>query len=283
VEKGYVYIAQPPLYKVGVGKKSQYLYDDRALVKMLSERGLNGVTMFNYDKTVSCQDSDLIKKVNDISIFYSNFNNPTIGHLPTDIVISLLEKNAAPEEFDSIETLEGLKKRLDSYIEKYELPYTLGVQLDEESNKNTLTVINGSGENEVQHINATLLRTNEYNRIKNAYANVKQFIIYENYPVRLVFDNKNEYQITSYSQLKQLIEDRGKKGVSLQRFKGLGEMMPDQLWETTMNPANRVLKQVDIEDAAMCDSLFDVLMGERVEPRRDFIERNAMYVKNLDI
>ncbi|MEW5822323.1 MAG: DNA topoisomerase (ATP-hydrolyzing) subunit B [Cyanobacteriota bacterium] len=283
VEKGYVYIAQPPLYKVSVGKKSEYLYDDRALVKMLIERGLNGVTLFNFNKTVSCQDEDLIKKINDITIFYSNFNNPIIGHFPSEIIIALLEEEAMAEEFDTLEALDGLKIRLNNYITKYNLPYSIETQLDNESNKNSLTVINGSGENEAQYINSTLLRTNEYNRIKTAYANVKQFVIYEKYPIVLVFDNKNEYQITSYNQLKQLIEDRGKKGVSIQRFKGLGEMMPDQLWETTMNPANRVLRQVDIEDAAMCDSLFDILMGERVEPRREFIERNAMYVKNLDI
>ena len=92
-----------------------------------------------------------------------------------------------------------------------------------------------------------------------------------------------EHVITFYSQLKDLIEERGKKGVNIQRFKGLGEMMPQQLWETTMDPLTRTLLRVDIEDAAMCDTLFDILMGERVEPRREFIEKNAMYVKNLDV
>lgn len=283
IENGYVYIAQPPLYKVTVGKKATYLYDDRALVKLFVERGLNGVILFNFDKSVSRQGDDLVQTVNDITLFYNSFNNPTIGHLPHDIIISLIEQGALPEEFDSLDSLESLKSRLVEYLKRYELPYTLNAQPDTESNKNNLAIMNGSEENEVQHINATLLRTNEFNRVKSSYESVKKFIIYENQPISLVFDNKNEYVITNYGQLKQLIEERGKKGVSLQRFKGLGEMMPQQLWETTMDPANRVLKQVDIEDAAMCDNLFDILMGERVEPRRDFIEKNAMYVKNLDI
>ena len=283
IENGYVYIAQPPLYKLTVGKKSTYLYNDRALVKMLCERGLNGVTLFNSDKTISRQGDDLLKIVNDITIFYSNFNNPIIGPFPESIIISLMEKEATPEEFDTIEGLQALKIRLDEYIKKYDMPYTIEVKPDTESNKNNLIIKNGSEDNETQYINATLLRTNEFNRIKSAYSSVKQFIIYENSPIIILFDNKDEHIITSYDQLKQLIEDRGKKGVTLQRFKGLGEMMPAQLWETTMDPENRILKKVDIEDAAMCDDLFDILMGERVEPRRDFIERNAMYVKNLDI
>ena len=99
----------------------------------------------------------------------------------------------------------------------------------------------------------------------------------------MVFDNKQEHIITAYEHLNQLIYERGQKGAAIQRFKGLGEMMPQQLWETTMDPSNRTLKKVDIEAAALCDNLFDILMGERVEPRREFIEKNATYVKNLDI
>jgi DNA gyrase subunit B len=79
------------------------------------------------------------------------------------------------------------------------------------------------------------------------------------------------------------VEERGKKGVQLQRFKGLGEMMPQQLWDTTMNPETRTLLKVEIEEAAVADKLFDILMGERVEPRRNFIETNAAHVKNLDV
>lgn len=283
IENGYVYVAQPPLYKLTIGKNSQYLYNDRELVTRLIQRGLNGVTLFNHDKTISVKDEELVQTVNNITLFYGSFNNPTIGSFPRDVVISLVEEDAKPEEFNDLDSLEALKGRINSYFEKYNIPYKLEAEPDEESDKNILSIINGSEDNEKQHINKTLLRTNEFNRIKETYLNIKQFIMYENQPIILVFDNNKEYVITSIDDLKQLIEDRGKKGVSLQRFKGLGEMMPQQLWETTMDPQTRILKQVDIEDAAMCDDLFDILMGERVEPRRDFIERNAMFVKNLDV
>ena len=92
-----------------------------------------------------------------------------------------------------------------------------------------------------------------------------------------------ELQITSFTELQRIIEERGKKGVTLQRFKGLGEMMPQQLWETTMDPATRTLLKVNLDDAMLCDQIFDVLMGDKVEPRRDFIDAHAVYATNIDV
>jgi len=100
---------------------------------------------------------------------------------------------------------------------------------------------------------------------------------------KLILETENEtIEITSYDQLQKIVNDRGQKGLAIQRFKGLGEMMPQQLWETTMDPATRTLLKVDLEDAMMCDQLFDILMGDKVEPRRDFIEANAVYATNID-
>ena len=96
-------------------------------------------------------------------------------------------------------------------------------------------------------------------------------------------DLKEDLVFMHYEELKVFLDKRGSKGLTIQRFKGLGEMMPEQLWETTMNPQTRTLLRVEIEDAALADRLFDILMGERVEPRRQFIESNAQYVKNLDV
>jgi DNA gyrase subunit B len=94
---------------------------------------------------------------------------------------------------------------------------------------------------------------------------------------------KRTEQVRTFEGLRPAILDLAKEGLNLQRFKGLGEMNPEQLWETTMNPENRILQQVSVEDAAAADEVFSMLMGDRVEPRRDFIERNAQDVKFLDI
>ena len=100
---------------------------------------------------------------------------------------------------------------------------------------------------------------------------------------KLILETDSEQiEINSFADLQRIVEERGQKGLQLQRFKGLGEMMPQQLWDTTMNPETRTLKKVSIEDAILADQLFDILMGDKVEPRRDFIESNAIYATNID-
>lgn len=283
IDSGYVYIAQPPLYKFTVGKQSSYLYDDRALDKILIERGIKGITLLNSDKTISRKEEDLVQTLNNINTFYASFQNPIIGHLPKEIVIALIDKDSSPNDFDTIQKLETLKASLDAFISDNKLSYSIEARVDTESNKNNLRIVNTEDSNDLHHISATLLKTKEYERVKNAFRAIKDFLISETSPLYLIFDNKDEHVISSYEQIKTIIEERGKKGSSIQRFKGLGEMMPEQLWETTMNPENRILLKVDVHDAAICDNLFDILMGERVEPRREFIEKNALFVKNLDI
>ena len=136
-------------------------------------------------------------------------------------------------------------------------------------------------ENETEMITANLVKSNEFKRLKNSYPQIRDFLIEEE--KELVLESENgETTITSFEQLQKIVDDRGQKGMTIQRFKGLGEMMPQQLWETTMNPETRTLLKVNIEDAMMCDQLFDILMGDKVEPRRNFIESNAVYATNID-
>ena len=130
-------------------------------------------------------------------------------------------------------------------------------------------------------ISANLIKSSEFARIKNAYPQIRSYLFEEE--KMLILDNGTEdIQITSFADLQRIVEDRGKKNVQIQRFKGLGEMMPAQLWETTMDPTNRTLLKVNITDAILADELFDILMGDKVEPRRDFIEANAVYATNID-
>ena len=289
IENGFICIAQPPLYKVSIGKQSQYLYDDRALDKVLRERGITGLTLFNASRDKSCQDEELTKLLANMSNYYNSFKNPLINELPEIVIRGLIGSKITSGDFDSLDKLEDVKKYLDHYFldhkENYnseEVDYAISVNLDPESNKNTLSIQSSNLEEPVI-ITSLLINSIEFNRIKEAYPVIRTFLLEEEKSLNLVVDEKTEITINSFEELKKFVEERGKKGVGIQRFKGLGEMMPEQLWETTMNPGNRTLKRVNIEDAIICDRLFDILMGERVEPRREFIETNALYASNIDI
>ena len=137
--------------------------------------------------------------------------------------------------------------------------------------------------NEEEHVivNANIIKSSEYKRLKTSYPLIRDFLIEEEEYLILETDT-DQYEIKSFERLQKLIDERGQKGLTIQRFKGLGEMMPQQLWETTMDPATRTLLKVDIEDAMLCDQLFDILMGDKVDPRRNFIETNAVYATNID-
>ena len=132
-----------------------------------------------------------------------------------------------------------------------------------------------------EFITSNIIKSNEFKRLKNSYPLIRDFLIEEEKMLILETEN-GEVEITSFEQLQKLVDDRGQKGLQIQRFKGLGEMNPHELWETTMDPEKRTLKRITLEDAVLADETFTVLMGEKVEPRKEFIEQNAKY-GTLDI
>jgi DNA gyrase subunit B len=126
-----------------------------------------------------------------------------------------------------------------------------------------------------------ILSTHEYKLLNQAYRQVED--ICAEHPIFITVEGKHEQEVNNRQDLLNAILNRAKKGQYIQRYKGLGEMNPDQLWETTMNAEKRILLQVAIEDAVRADEIFTVLMGDQVEPRREFIEMNALNVVNLDV
>jgi DNA gyrase subunit B len=163
--------------------------------------------------------------------------------------------------------------------------YDFQLETHPEQEQVTLVINNGTATNgDVPRMTVDMMDSLEYERLVELYPKVQDFLPELSAEgITLVVNEKEEMQLNTSLQLRTFVEDRGKKGLSIQRFKGLGEMMPQQLWDTTMNPETRTLLRVEIEEAAIADKLFDILMGERVEPRRSFIETNAHSVKNLDI
>ncbi len=281
IENGHICIAQPPLYKLTIGKHSQYLYDDRGLEKVFRERGVNNLTLFDSSRQKSCQGEELVKLVGNMSSYYHSFANPIINVIPEIVIRGLISCEAKSDYFETTENLEELNAALGEYLTNKKITFRTKVNVNE-AGKNCILVYIDDNENPVI-ITAPLVSSIEYRRIRDAYPQIKDFLLEEEKSLNLVIDDKTDMKINSFVEISNIIEERGKKGINIQRFKGLGEMMPDQLWETTMNPETRTLLKVDIDDAIVCDQLFDTLMGERVEPRREFIETNAAYVKNLDI
>jgi DNA gyrase subunit B len=307
IENGYVYIAQPPLYKVTAGKEERYMYNDRELDRMLTERGISGLELFDVQRKTSRKGDELKVLLSDLGKYIGARSYPLLRSVPQDLLKHLAENKTPSSELSSLEAANAFSNRLAEKFPHYafmvethgliETPSPDGTEggaveghpevpveeptfslLVQEKNQ-------AEGATEAQHVKITveLLDSLEFERLVELGPKVEAFLATEEHPLLLVIGDKEEKLITTLEDLKFLVEERGKKGIQLQRFKGLGEMMPQQLWDTTMNPETRTLLKVEIQEAVVADKMFDILMGERVEPRRNFIETNAAMVKNLDV
>ena len=287
IENGFVYIAQPPLFKVTQGKVSEYLYDEHALDKMLKERGIKSLSLSDKTKTKVKSGDALAELIANMSTYYKAYNNPILNIIPSVVLRGLIRSNVTPEDFTDqakmTEIVEYLSHYLKDHAENYNVTeaknYKVELKYSPEVARYAIQL--ELFENEHEMITANIIKSNEFKRLKNAYPLIRDFLIEEE--EKLILESENgETEIKSFEQLQKIVDDRGQKGLQIQRFKGLGEMMPQQLWETTMDPETRTLLKVNLEDAMMCDQLFDVLMGDKVEPRREFIEANAVYATNID-
>ena len=287
IENGYVYIAQPPLFKVTQGKTSEYLYDEHALDKMLKERGIKSLSLSDKTKSKTKAGDELMALLQNMGTYYRAYNNPILNIIPSVVLRGLIRSDVKPEDFEDQAKMNEILSYLDHYIkdhaENYGVTeaknYEVALKYNAENAKYSIEL--KLFENETEMITANLVKSNEFKRLKNSYPQIRDFLIEEE--KELILESENgETTITSFEQLQKIVDERGQKGMTIQRFKGLGEMMPQQLWETTMDPETRTLLKVNIEDAMMCDQLFDILMGDKVEPRRNFIESNAVYATNID-
>ncbi len=288
IEGGYVYIAQPPLYKLTIGKNSEYLYDEHMLDKTLRERGIKDLSLYDKGKAKTVKGDELEELLYSMNTYYRSFNNPIINQMPSVIVRGLIRSKIEITDFDDEQKIMDIKTYLSNYIKDHAQNY--GIE-DAEKYVTSMAQNPETGryyikidlDDEIEPVLITpnIIKSNEYERLKNSYPKIRSFLIEEE--KKLIIESpEGEVEIHSFSELQKYVEERGKKGIQLQRFKGLGEMMPQQLWETTMDPSTRTFLQVSIEDAMLCDQLFDILMGDNVAPRREFIETNAVYATNID-
>lgn len=288
IDNGYIYIAQPPLYKVTAGKTSDYLYDEKALDKTLRDRGIKGLCLCDKTKTKVCSEQAFIELMANMSTYYNSYNNPILNSIPAVVLRGLVRSDVEPENFEDQSKMNDVIEYLNKYLKDHAINYnvkeaenySVSLKYNPENSRYGIVLNIAEGEEPVL-ITQNIIKSSEYKRLKTAYPLIRNFLIEEEDSLILETDAE-QLEINSFAELQKIVEDRGQKGLQIQRFKGLGEMMPQQLWETTMDPQTRTLKKVNIEDAILADQLFDILMGDKVEPRREFIETNAVYATNID-
>ena len=281
IERGYVYIAQPPLYKLKKGKQEQYVKDDKEL-----ETQMLGIALEKAFLHVSA-DAPPIKgpQLEALARKYMEVN-AIIDRLARRYDKRLLEQLLFVPEIDE-KTLNNqkvmdpwLKQLGERLISKNGASYDLQlVAADGDDDYQIAINRTHHGVTSTRHIHKEFFASAEYRRIVELAAELSGLIGEGAFVLR--GDQKQD--VASFQQAMRWFMEQAKKGIGIQRYKGLGEMNPDQLWETTIDPENRILTQVRIEDAITADELFTTLMGDQVEPRREFIERNALRVANLDV
>jgi len=284
VENGHLFIAQPPLYKIKKGKQERYLKDEAMLEDHLIELGTESIRLRasqNGNGLAGQPLQSYIKKIGRweklmILIGKKKKNRTVVEAL-------LLEDGFGEETLKDKGALQSIENRLASYVSLIapeQAPLSCVLEEDVEHNCYKLVVstrANGSGYHTV--IDREFLTSAEFREIKKIFAELSGIGL----PPYTVEEGDDKTALKSLTEVFAYVMEGGKKGQYIQRYKGLGEMNPEQLWETTMNPETRVLLQVRIEDAVEADEIFSTLMGDEVEPRRKFIEEHALTVKNLDV
>jgi DNA gyrase subunit B len=290
IEHGHVYIAQPPLYKIKKGKQEVYVKDDAELNAYLLSAAIDGAALYvNADapalsgaalESLAKEHMAVEKIIERLSNRYDETVLRTLSRLP----------EIKGKTLEDLDKLEAWTKKLSAALPSE--------SADRASNGNGGAYIaeldRGDGEGEgvrvairkmqhgisaTRHIPREFFDTNEYRHIMSLAGKLKGLLGDDAYVER----GDKRVAVNSFAEVSDWLMNEARKGQSVQRYKGLGEMNPDQLWDTTINPESRRLMQVKVEDAVKADEIFTTLMGDHVEPRREFIEKNAVTVSNLDI
>jgi DNA gyrase subunit B len=276
IERGYLYIAQPPLYRVRLGKEGRYLKDEEQMDRFLLERAMEQVELEMKESRTRLGGKKLLDLLNKLSRYDYYLRRLERRGYPREAIKTLVRQGIArAEDFGSKVRLKSLRKALQAAeMEVGE------ISADEEHNLFEFPLeVRINGRKVSKKIDRDLVETVEYRGIVDLYQSIAGFET----PPFIVYHKGGQQELGTKGDLLNYITTIGKEGLAVQRYKGLGEMNPEQLWETTMDPASRSLLQVRVEDAVVADEIFTILMGDQVEERRQFIEQHALQVENLDI
>jgi DNA gyrase subunit B len=276
IEKGFLYIAQPPLYKVAEGKKETYLKDEKEMTKFLLGRLGEDRSLSSEMTGSSVSGPRLAALLEKMEEYRTHVGKLSHKGIPDGLLRAMLDRGMTTKaEFVEKKKLEDLAKAVRVFgVDKAE------VVADEEHSGWALEIsrkVNGVPRS--ARIDSDFVASFEFKRIKETAKAIGAFL---DGPYVVSRNGESEKHETLTAVVDAIYES-AKKGLTINRYKGLGEMNPEQLWDTTMNPETRRLLQVTVEDAVEANEVFSILMGDAVEPRREFIEQNALNVRNLDI
>lgn len=282
IEKGYIYIAQPPLFKVKKGKQERYVKDEKALDDLLLKTALEGANL-NLGDGSSLSEQNLLTLVNEHYSICSVINRLSKRYpkevLEAFLYVPILDDVMLSNRQEMEKIIEVIRTKLNAET-KVSAYYDLELVEDAESHWWLVKInITSHGILNTIMINKEFFQSSDYKKLADFGNKVRQMIK----PGSFIQRDEKRQSIENFPQAINWLICEAKKGQAIQRYKGLGEMNPDQLWETTMDHEKRVLLQVRVEDAIAADQIFTTLMGDEVEPRRQFIETNALDVTNLDV
>jgi DNA gyrase subunit B len=287
IEKGYVYIAQPPLYRVKKGSNERYIKDERSLTEYLMDTSLASVNIMTLkDGTTEVELKSLILGIQKFDHLVRTMSSRYDRDLLYFFIKNKIDLAKMLESSSEIERVVQLFKR---WVEKNPLNGILSVAHDiEEDKEHSSNILKLSTSRYGQKMQTTFsfqsASSSEWTELISLW---NKFDTCLPLPIRLGPEKggseKDIKEYATHTEFVAHILELSKKGNYIQRYKGLGEMNPEQLWETTLNPENRTLLKITVDDAIAADETFSVLMGEQVEPRRKFIEDNALLVRELDV
>ena len=285
IDNGNLYIAQPPLFRVKKGKEeAKYLRSEEELEDYLLEKGIETLRLILPGNKAPLSGRNLLEMIKKAIRQKKILERLAKRQMDTDVLLAFAQqefftKSALKSEKEVKRIIEEVKNTL-SRGQKEKGGIEFQVEKDPEHGSYNLRCLSSSnGARWETVLNLDLVSSAQFEELRKISQQLKAL----GPPPFILKAGEVLQEVAGFSQLGQEIFTFGKKGVEVQRYKGLGEMNPEQLWDTTMNPETRILLQVRVEDAIKADEIFTVLMGDQVEPRRDFIQRNALSVTNLDI
>ncbi len=277
ISKGYLYIAQPPLFKVGKGNSSVYLKNEEEYANYLVRRICDNKKLFIHDQDDPLSDDEFYDFLTNLTAYYNAVDRLKRREFDIESLLFLISKGVKNRFFlEEKQNLESLGQLMQ---ENHYVPGE--IEFDEKRNIYEMDVLNESGELVVR-VGRSIISTSDYKIMQH---NIDKMEAFNKPPFTVTGKegDKTDGEIFTDTQgLFDYIIVEAKKGIAIQRYKGLGEMNADQLWDTTMNPEKRMFLQVNVEDAEKADDIFTLLMGEEVEPRRNFIQTHALEVSSLD-